>query len=68
MIFDTILFKHKYLNYPIVTPEDTVVESEKILSDTSTAKPKSNESEQMESLKQLAIVLRKLERKTQKKW
>ena len=47
-IVNTLLFKQKYLTYPIVKPEDTVVEVSKILTDAVTANPKITESEHME--------------------
>ena len=47
-----LLFKHKYLTSPIVTPEDTAVESAKRLTDVVTANYNSTKSEQMELLEQ----------------
>ena len=44
-IVNLILFKHKYLTSPIMTPEDAVVESAKRLTYEVTANHKSNESE-----------------------
>ena len=43
----TLIFKHKCLTYLIVTPEYTVVESAKILTDEVTVNYESNESEKM---------------------
>ena len=62
-IFDMLFFKHKYLTSPIVTPEDTVVESTKGLKYTVTAKSKSTDSKYMESVKNWQTFLRKLQRK-----
>ena len=50
-IVDKLFFKHKYLISSIVTPEDTVVEAAKILTEAVTTNSKSAESEQMVSLK-----------------
>ena len=60
MIFDALFFKHKYRTSPIVTPEDTVVESAKGQIDSVTANSNSTKSEQMELLKQLARVFKKI--------
>ena len=59
-IVNTLLFKHKYLTSPIVTPEDAVVESAKKLTYAVTAKSKSTESEQVEYKKNWQKCLRKL--------
>ena len=60
IISDTLFFKHKYLISPIVTPEDTVLEDSKRLTDTATANSKTTEYEEMQSLKQLAKVFKKI--------
>ena len=47
-----------------MTPEDTVLEAAKILTDAVTANSKSTDSEQMELLNQLAKVFKKIAEKT----
>ena len=49
-IVDTLLFKHKYLTNPIVTPEYTVTEAAKRLTYEVTANSKSTESEKWNRL------------------
>ena len=68
IIVDTLLFKHKYLTSPIVTPEDTVTEAAKRLTYAVNANYNSNKSVKMESLKQLVKVFKKIAEKTHKKW
>ena len=62
-IVDTIFFKNNYLTSPIVTLEDTVVESPKRLTYEVTYNSKSTEFEQMDSLKQLTNVFKKIAEK-----
>ena len=47
IIVDTLFFKHKYLTSPIVTPEYTAVEYNKIITYAVTANSNSTESEQI---------------------
>ena len=67
ILVDTLFFKHKYLTSPIVTPEDTVTEATKRLTDAVTSNSKITESEQMESLQKLASFKRNFQRKIHNK-
>ena len=64
-IVDKLFFKHKYLISSIVTPEDTVVEAAKILTEAVTTNSKCTESGKMVLLKQLAKVIKKIAEKKQ---
>ena len=66
-IVDTLLFKHKYPTSPIVTQEDTDIESTKRLTYEFTANSNSNESVKIESLEKLAKVFKKLAEKNAQK-
>ena len=59
-VVNTIFFKHKYLASPILTPEDTVIEAAKRLTDAVAANSNSTKYEQMESLKRLGKVFKKI--------
>ena len=43
IIVDALLFKHNYFTFPILTPEDIVIEAAKGLTDAVTANYKSTE-------------------------
>ena len=60
IIFDLLFFKNKYFTSPILTPEDTVIEAAKRLIDTVTSNSNSTKYEQMESLKRLGKVFKKI--------
>ena len=66
-IVDTLLFKHKYPTSPIVTQEDTDIESTKRLTYEFTANSNSTESVKIESLEKLAKVFKKLAEKNAQK-
>ena len=59
-IVDTLLFKHNYPTSPIVTPEDTDIESTKRITYEFTANSNSTESVKMESLEKLEKGFKKI--------